>query len=398
MADDAWLLSPSAMSLHPEDGANHDPVDGAAAVPPEPRSVPDGTVDPAFWAGRTVLITGSTGFKGAWLSLRLQTLGAQVVGLSHAPPSDPALFALADVGRDATELTGDMRDFDMLKRVLAAHRPDVVFHLAAQALVRASLADPRSTYEINVMGTVNLLEAVREVGGVQALVNVTSDKCYENREWQWAYREYEPKGGRDPYSSSKACSELVTEAFRASFFSAPAAATRVATARAGNVIGGGDWAADRLVPDLMRSALARETLIVRNPDSVRPWQHVLEPLTGYLLLAQALCRSADYAEGWNFGPPVGDERSVRWVVEHLAALWPDGVRWEAAPPQASVESSTLTIDSTRARMRLGWRPSWSLQQALERIVQWYQAFERGADMRQLTIGQIEDHAQAPSYT
>ena len=357
-----------------------------------------GTVDSAFWQGRTVLMTGSTGFKGAWLSLWLRLLGADVVGLSHAAPTDRSLFALADVGRDGTELEGDVRDFDVIKRVVTDRRPEVVFHLAAQPLVRAALADPRSTYEINVMGTVNVLEAVRQVGGVRAVVNVTTDKCYENREWEWAYREYEPKGGRDPYSSSKACSELVTDAFRASFFSDSESGPRVATARAGNVIGGGDWAADRLVPDLMRSALAGQPVIVRNPDSVRPWQHVLEPLRGYLLLAQALWRSADYAEGWNFGPPVGDERPVRWLVERVAGLWPDRVRWETAPPQASVESTTLTIDSARARTRLGWTPRWTLEQTLERTVQWYQAYQGGDDMREFTLGQLEDHAQTPSYT
>jgi CDP-glucose 4,6-dehydratase len=348
-------------------------------------------VDPGFWRDRTVLITGHTGFKGAWLALWLQLLGARVVGLSRAAPSDPSLYALARVGEEMVEVAGDVRDFDAVCEAVIEQRPDVVFHLAAQALVRSSLSDPRTTYEVNVMGTVNLLEAVRRAGGVRALVNVTSDKCYENREWEWGYREYEPMGGHDPYSSSKACSELVTAAFRASFF-AGEQETRVASARAGNVIGGGDWATDRLIPDLMRAALAGETLVVRNPDSVRPWQHVLEPLEGYLTLARALCESPSFAEGWNFGPSAVDDRPVRWVVERAVELWPQRVRWTAAPPAASVESRILKLDSARARERLGWSPRWSLDDALARTVEWFQAYEAGDDMRSFTQGQIEAHA------
>jgi CDP-glucose 4,6-dehydratase len=345
----------------------------------------------AFWRGRRVLLTGHTGFKGAWLSLWLQRLGAEVTGFSSGVPTDPSLYALAGVADGMRSVEGDVRDHAAVARAVAAADPEVVLHLAAQPLVRRSFADPRLTYETNVMGTVNLLDAVRGHERVRAVVNVTTDKCYENREWEWGYREDEPMGGHDPYASSKACSELVTSAYRRSFFSGPDA-PRVASARAGNVIGGGDWGEDRLVPDVMRAAAAGEPLRVRNPNSIRPWQHVLNPLGGYLLLAQALWDSADHAAAWNFGPPEEDACPVREVVERLAARWPGELRWATDDGPHPHEAHYLKLDSSRARRRLGWRPAVALEEALASIADWHRALHDGADMRGVTLGQIEDLA------
>jgi CDP-glucose 4,6-dehydratase len=348
-----------------------------------------GLVDPRFWSGRRVLVTGHSGFKGVWLTLWLQSLGAHVIGLSGPPASVPSLYQLARVERDVDSFDGDIRDVEGVARAVAQSRPEVVLHLAAQALVRRSFEDPRETYEINTMGTVNLLDAVRRHGAdVRAVVVVTSDKCYENREWEWGYREDDPMGGHDPYSSSKGAAELVTSAYRRSFFSAPAG-PRIASARAGNVIGGGDFGRDRLVPDLMRAALAGEPLRLRNPQAVRPWQHVLNPLSGYLLLAQALWASAEHACAWNFGPPEHDARSVAWIVERLAELWPGGLQWSVDEGPHPHEARYLKLDSSRARSRLGWRPPVALADALASIVEWYGALREGSDMRSLTSAQIE---------
>jgi CDP-glucose 4,6-dehydratase len=350
------------------------------------------TVDPAFWRERRVLITGHTGFKGAWLTLWLQSLGARVSGLAGAPPSAPSLYELARVERDVEGFDGDIRDAEAVARAVAASAPEVVLHMAAQALVRRSFDEPRETFEINTMGTVNLLDAVRRHGAdVRAVVVVTSDKCYENREWEWGYRESEPIGGHDPYSSSKGCAELVTSAFRRSFFFDPDG-PRVASARAGNVIGGGDWGADRLVPDLMRAALAGEELRVRNPNSIRPWQHVLNPLSGYLLLAQALWAEPEHATAWNFGPPEHDAHPVGWIVERLAELWPGELNWSVDAGAHPHEARYLKLDSSRARSRLGWRPPVALADALASIVEWHRALTEGEDMREVTIGQIESLA------
>ncbi len=324
---------------------------------------PTGQVDADFWRGRRVLLTGHTGFKGAWLTLWLRALGARVTGFSLGVPTRPSLYELARVGDGMQSIEGDVRDPRALTAALAAARPEVVIHMAAQSLVRRSFGEPRLTYEVNVMGTVNLLDAVRRDGNVRVVVNVTSDKCYQNREWEWAYREHEPMGGHDPYSSSKGCAELVTDAFRRSFFSADGA-TRLASARAGNVIGGGDWAEDRLIPDLMRAALEGRAVHVRSPNSIRPWQHVLNPLGGYLTLAQALWHSPEHAGGWNFGPPDEDARPVSWIVQRIAELWPHRLLWvEDAEPRRSPlhEARSLKLDSSRARSRLGWRPRWGLQ-------------------------------------
>jgi CDP-glucose 4,6-dehydratase len=354
-----------------------------------------GSVDPAFWRGRRVLLTGHTGFKGAWLSLWLQTLGAQVTGFSNEIPTEPSLYELADVqaGMSAS-IEGDVRDVAALAEALAGSDPEVVIHMAAQSLVRRSFAEPVETYATNVMGTVNVLDAVRLHGrSVRSVVNVTSDKCYENREWEWGYREDEPMGGHDPYSSSKGAAELVTSAFRRSFFSDPDG-PRLASARAGNVIGGGDWGEDRLVPDIMSAALAGETVRVRNPNSLRPWQHVLNPLSGYLVLAQALWDSPEHARGWNFGPTEEDARPVGWIVERLAELWPGELRSELDEGPHPHEARYLKLDSSRARSRLGWRPLVELDGTLTSIVQWYRALQAGEDMGAVTRGQIESFQYA----
>jgi CDP-glucose 4,6-dehydratase len=361
-------------------------------------SSPRAFVDPGFWRERRVLITGHSGFKGTWLALWLQSLGANVTGFSSGLPTHPSLHELARVSEGMENIEGDIRDAESIARAVAASRPEVIVHMAAQSLVRRSFVEPRETYAANVMGTVNVLDAVRRHGdSVRALVNVTSDKCYENREWEWGYREDEPMGGHDPYSNSKGCAELVTSAYRNSFFSDPDG-PRVATARAGNVIGGGDWGEDRLVPDIMRAALAGEPARVRNPNSIRPWQHVLNPLSGYLVLAHALHDSPAAASGWNFGPAEDDARPVGWIVEQLAELWPAELRWTLDDGPHPHEARYLKLDSSRARLQLGWRPPVALPEALASIVEWYQALSERSDMRATTLAQIEafSHAADPA--
>lgn len=347
-------------------------------------------VEPAFWRDRRVLLTGHTGFKGSWLALWLQSMGSLVYGFSLDVPTQPSLYELARVGEGmAGETTGDVRDAAAVSRELERHRPECVIHLAAQPLVRRSFADPRETFETNVIGTVNVLEAIRRHPSATVAVIVTSDKCYENREWEWAYRECEPMGGHDPYSASKGAAELVTAAYRRSFFDGPGR-PRVASARAGNVIGGGDWGADRLIPDLVRARLEARTLHVRNPEAVRPWQHVLNPLSGYLLLAQALWEHPRLAGGWNFGPPEDDARSVRWMVEQLRARWDGKPDWEHDRLEHPHEARYLKLDSSRARLHLGWRPPVALAEALDSIVRWYGALLAGIDLRTVTLSQIEE--------
>jgi CDP-glucose 4,6-dehydratase len=353
-----------------------------------------GTVDPDFWRERSVLLTGHTGFKGAWLALWLQSLGARVTGFSAGVPTDPSLYELARVGEGMQSIEGDIRDHDGVAAAVATAAPEIVIHMAAQSLVRPSFLEPRETYATNVMGTVNVLDAIRVNGdGVRAVVIVTSDKCYENREWEWGYREEEPMGGHDPYSSSKGCAELVTAAFRRSFFAAQDG-PRVASARAGNVIGGGDWGKDRLVPDIMRAALAGEAVRVRNPNSIRPWQHVLNPLSGYLVLAQALCESPEHAGSWNFGPAEEDSRPVGWILERAAELWPHDLQSVLDEGPHPHEARYLKLDSSRARARLGWRPRVTLGTALEATIGWYRDLRAEADMRAVTVGQIEAFAHA----
>lgn len=354
-------------------------------------------MDSQFWQGKRVLITGHTGFKGGWLSLLLQNLGAEVIGYALPPESgERSLYVLADVEQKMKSIMGDVRDLNSLKVVFERYKPEIVFHLAAQALVRESYQNPVETYATNVMGTVNLLEAVRTSDSVRVIVNVTSDKCYENREWMWGYRENDPMGGHDPYSSSKGCSELVTNAYRSSFLggtkaprSSPVA---VVSARAGNVIGGGDFAKDRLVPDIMSALIKREPLVIRNPTAIRPWQHVLEPLSGYLLLAEkSWFDEPKFSGGWNFGPSTEDAKSVDWIVKNLVEMWGEGASWVPDINVNPHEANFLTLDSAKARMLLGWRSRWALDKGLEAIVDWYKAFEDGEAMQPVVMSQINEY-------
>ena len=348
-------------------------------------------VDPAFWRGKQVLVTGHTGFKGGWLSLWLQSLGAKVHGLSLDPPTTPNLFTVAQVGDGMTSTIADIRDAQAVRACFDDLKPELVFHMAAQPLVRHSYVEPVETYATNVMGTVHVLDAARWVGTVRAIVNVTTDKCYENREWVWGYREDEPMGGHDPYSSSKGCAELVTSAYRRSFFHA--GPTRLASARAGNVIGGGDWAGDRLVPDILRAFERGAPVVIRNPHSTRPWQHVLEPLSGYMMLAEDLWQHGpSFAEGWNFGPRDEDARPVQWIVERMAALWGQGAGWQLDGGDHPHEAHYLKLDVSKAGGRLGWRPRWSLDTALARITRWHQAWREQADMQALCLSQIQQYS------
>ncbi len=346
-----------------------------------------------FWAGKRVFLTGHTGFKGGWLALWLQRLGAEVTGYALDPPTSPSLFQVASVASGMVDLRGDIRSFDSLHAALEEHRPEIVFHLAAQPLVRRSYRDPVETYASNVMGTVNLLEGVRRCGGIRVVVNITSDKCYQNREWVWGYREVDRLGGHDPYSNSKACAELVTSAFRDSFFPEQQFGRHgvaLASARAGNVIGGGDWAEDRLIPDIMQAIGAGETVVIRNPDAIRPWQHVLEPLAGYLVLAQRLYEEgARYAEAWNFGPEESSARPVSWITETLTREWGDQARWELDGGDHPHEAHYLKLDCAKSRDLLGITPVLDLHETLRWIVEWYRAWAEGAEMRRLTELQIE---------
>ncbi len=347
-------------------------------------------IDPDFWTQRRVLVTGHTGFKGAWLSLWLQALGADVTGASAGPLASPCAFELAGVGAHMRGHTLDVRDSDAVRQVVAEAAPEIIFHLAAQPMVRRSLRDPLLTYEVNVMGTANVLDAVRtSAAGVRAVVLVTSDKCYENSAAATRpFIERDALGGDDPYSSSKACAELLAAAYRRSYFSA-AGSARVATARAGNVLGGGDWGEDRLLADVVRSVQSGQPLKVRNPRAVRPWQHVLNPLSGYLQLAQALCRGGDAARAWNFGPAAGDARTVSWIVTRLAELWEGALRWQLDGAEHPPEATHLELDSDAAESRLGWRPRWDLGDGLAAAVKWHRAHLRGADMRAVSLRQIE---------
>lgn len=349
-------------------------------------------VNSEFWEGKQVFITGHTGFKGAWLSLWLHSLGAEVTGYALDPPTKPSLFELARVGELVRSVTADVRDLERLKSEMSKAAPEIVIHMAAQPLVRDSYRIPVETYATNVMGTVHLLEAVRSCPSVKSVVNVTTDKCYENREWVWGYRENEAMGGFDPYSNSKGCSELVTAAYRSSYFD-PARydehGVAVATARAGNVIGGGDWAGDRLIPDIIRAVMAGEPVRIRNPHAIRPWQHVLEPLSGYLALARHLYeKGTGYAEGWNFGPSDEDARTVEWIVQRMCEQWGAGARYEIDSGDHPHEAHYLKLDCSKARMRLGWNPRWSLSTALEAIVEWSREYRSGGNIREICMTQI----------
>jgi CDP-glucose 4,6-dehydratase len=353
-------------------------------------------IDSDFWRGRRVLVTGHTGFKGTWLTLWLRHLGADVSGVAPSPPTTPSLYELTRAAEGVREFPVDIRDAAGVRRSVREAEPQVVLHLAAQPMVRRAIAEPANTYLTNVLGTVNVLDAVRSDGpGVRAVVVVTSDKCYANPPGHAPRRfvEDDPLGGGDPYSSSKACAELVVAAYRSSYFCGEQDA-RVASARAGNVIGGGDWGEDRLVADAVRAVSAGERLRVRNPDAVRPWQHVLNPLSGYLLLAQECTRTSAAARAWNFGPRADDERTVRWVLDRLATRWRGQLRWELDGREHPAEASHLALDSSAAEAELGWTPRWDLAQALERVVEWHEAERRGEDVRALTLGQIQEFASS----
>jgi CDP-glucose 4,6-dehydratase len=350
-------------------------------------------VNPVFWHGKRVLLTGHTGFKGSWLSLWLQSMGAQVTGYALAPPTNPSLFDMADVGKGMTSVIGDIRDLVKLQSVFGEHQPEIVIHMAAQPLVRYSYQNPVETYATNVMGTVHLLEAVRNTPGVKAVVNITTDKCYENKEWVWGYRENEPMGGFDPYSNSKGCAELVSAAYRSSFFNANSYAQHgvaTATVRAGNVIGGGDWAQDRLIPDILVAFEQGRKVCIRNPHAIRPWQHVMEPLRGYLTLAEQLFEHGpSFGEGWNFGPNDEDAKPVGWIVEQMAALWGADAQWQVDGGEHPHEAHYLKLDISKARSRLDWHPALRLQDALALIIEWSKQHAAGGNMRQLTLSQLQ---------
>ncbi len=353
-------------------------------------------MDATFWKDKSVFLTGHTGFKGSWLTLWLNKLGAKVTGFSLAPPTEPSLFVEAKV-QDALvkHIIGDIRDAHELRQAMEQAEPDIVIHMAAQSLVRDSYQDPITTYATNVMGTVHLFEAIRKTASVKAVLNITTDKCYENNEWLWGYRENEPMGGHDPYSSSKGCAELVSSAYRRSFFEQ--AKIAMATARAGNVIGGGDWAVDRIVPDAMRAFIEQQTLHIRNPNAVRPWQHVLEPLAGYLTLCQQLVeQGSQVAEGWNFGPNEADAQPVSYLADIMQSSWGAGARWAYDQGDHPHEANYLNLDCTKAKKLLGWQPQWDLDTALKQTVAWYKAWHKQNDMHQFTQQQIDAYMRNQS--
>jgi CDP-glucose 4,6-dehydratase len=356
-----------------------------------------GFINSVFWKDKKVFLTGHTGFKGSWLSIWLQSMGAKVTGYSLSPPTEPSLFKLCAIENLIDRsVVGDIRNYKQLSESLSQSVPDIVIHMAAQPLVRASYNDPIETYETNVMGTVYLLEAIKSCSSVKAVLNVTTDKCYDNKEWIWGYREDEPLGGYDPYSSSKACSELVTSAFRSSFFPKELYSDHhvaIASARAGNVIGGGDWAQDRLVPDVLKSILNKEKIVIRNPNAIRPWQHVLEPLSGYLLLCQNLYQNGStYAESWNFGPNDTDAKPVEWIVNKICEKWDDfNLGYELDRTNQPHEAHYLKLDCSKAKHLLNWYPRWNLDMALTKIVEWTRVYESTGDMYKVCCNQIMEY-------
>lgn len=353
--------------------------------------------DNNVWNGKRVFLTGHTGFKGGWMALWLVSKGATVRGYSLDPYTSPSLFETAKIGSLVEDLRGDIRDGEHLDRAMTQFAPEVVFHMAAQPLVRYSYVDPIGTFETNVIGTARVLDAVRRTPSVRAVVSVTTDKCYENKEWVWGYRETDPLGGYDPYSSSKACAEIVSAAYRQSYFPIEKLSEHgcaIATARAGNVIGGGDWSTDRLIPDLIRGFVEGKPAVIRRPAAIRPWQHVLEPLRGYLLLAEKLLTGGPrYATAFNFGPSEDDAQPVSWIVEKMVKFWADGATWMLDPEPGVHEAGYLKLDASRARMELEWRPKLQLETALAWLVEWYRAQAYGADAQRLTLKQIADYDQ-----
>ena len=352
-------------------------------------------MDLNFWSGRRVFITGHTGFKGSWLSLWLTQLGAEVTGFALQPSTTPSLYELLGLSKSIDSIIADVTNPGSIEAALVKAKPEIVFHMAAQPLVRQSYIDPYNTYLTNVMGTVNVLQSLRAINSVRSFVNITTDKCYENNEWLWGYRESEPLGGFDPYSSSKACSELITAAFRSSYFNTELHSRHklgIATARAGNVIGGGDWAADRLMPDILNSFGAERPVVLRNPNAIRPWQHVLEPLRGYLILAhQLFINGANMSEPWNFGPADSEAQTVEWVVDKMAKLWGNGASWEIDSSVQPHEAHFLKLDISKAKHHLNWHPKLNLEGSLEMIVDWERARLDGDDMKNVTIAQIKKY-------
>lgn len=349
-------------------------------------------ISPTFWKNKKVLITGHTGFKGSWLVLWLQNLGTNVTGYSLQPPTNPNLFEIAHIANEINSVIGDVRDLDYLKSCFAENKPEIIIHMAAQSLVRVSYDNPVETYSTNVMGTVNVLEAIRYTDSVKVAIIVTSDKCYKNQEWLWGYRENEPMGGHDPYSNSKGCAELVTSAYRNSYLNAKVA---VASVRAGNVIGGGDWAKDRLIPDIINAFMENRSVMIRYPNAIRPWQHVLEPLNGYLMLAERLWdEGTTFAEGWNFGPNEQDAKPVSWIADRLVQLWGKNADWKCDSFHHPDEANYLKLDCSKAKNRLKWSPKLSLETALEWIIEWYQSYHLGDDMREITENQINRYSQS----
>lgn len=351
-----------------------------------------------FWQGKRVFVTGHTGFKGSWICLWLQHMGAIVQGYALSPPTKPSLFAESRLNEKIMSEEGNICDTARLYKTMHHFQPEVVFHMAAQSLVRLSYENPLETYNTNIMGTVSLLEAVRQLGGVKAVVNVTSDKCYENQEWTWGYRESEPMGGFDPYSCSKGCAELINASYRRSFFNTEKYKTHgcaLASARAGNVIGGGDWALDRLVPDVLKAFSNRQTVTIRYPNALRPWQHVLEPLSGYLILAEQLySKGILFAEGWNFGPKEDNVHSVKWIVEYLKSQWGEGANWQYDESEQLHEANFLKLDCSKSKAKLGWRPLWNIEHTLERTVGWYKAWSQGTDMYYYSINEINAYMES----
>ena len=345
-------------------------------------------IDASFWAGKRVYLTGQTGFKGSWLSLWLADMGAVVKGYALSPSTNPSLFEQARIGETIDSQAGDIRDFESLKTSMVAFDPEILIHMAAQPLVRFSYKEPLETYDTNVMGTAKVLEAGRSCANLKAIISVTTDKCYENKEWVWGYREDEPMGGYDPYSSSKGCAELVTSAYRRSFMQEQGIG--LASARAGNVIGGGDWANDRLIPDILRAFEKNQPVVIRNPASTRPWQHVLEPLSGYLVLAQNLYQNPlEFSEGWNFGPYEEDAKPVDWILNHMVESW-SGAKWVLDKKAHPHEAGYLKLDISKAKTRLDWQPTWRLEHTLAKVIEWHQAWLNKQDMQQVCINEIHE--------
>ncbi|MFA6988625.1 MAG: CDP-glucose 4,6-dehydratase [Candidatus Gastranaerophilaceae bacterium] len=343
-----------------------------------------------FWKNKKVLITGHTGFKGSWLSLWLQKNGAEVIGYSLPAPTNPSLFSLSGLENLICSITGDIRDLNKLKNTIQTHKPDIVLHLAAQSLVRLSYENPVETFETNVLGTINVLEAVRTSESVKVVVNITSDKCYENMEWLWGYKETDPMGGYDPYSCSKGCAELVISAYKRSFFSENK--TGIASARAGNVIGGGDWAEDRLIPDVFKSILSNQKLLIRNPESVRPWQHVLEPLRGYLMLAEKLWENPQtFSQGWNFGPNDQDTLRVIEIVNKINLIWDEKFEYELNKEKSCHEANYLKLDCSLSKAKLAWKPLFTIDDSIKNTIEWFKAYKNNENMHEFTINQINSY-------